>query len=205
MRLLRSCDLSRASCPRPFASGRAHPSSHFATQPNLRHTHFLPQARRPHKWGCRLTTSCQVAASSPRTAAVESAEAKSSKQQGQLVTLPTTDESPQLDRIRHSVSTDLKGCCNSRDLYIHPFRCCMSAMLACKAAVFPQLLLLLDGWTALLSCVNKLKYRLPCSAHMSWPWQYRSCSLERKSPLGLLLSAASTTTLTCLSPSQRKT
>lgn len=121
VRLLRSCDLSRASCPRPFASGRAHPSSHFARQPNLRHTHFLPQARRPHKWGCRLTTSCQVAASSPRTAAVESAEAKPSKQQGQLVTLPTTDESPQLDRIRHSVSTDLKGCCNSRTCTFTPF------------------------------------------------------------------------------------
>lgn len=124
VRLLRSCDLSPASCPRPFASGRAHPSTHSARQPNLRHTHLLPPARRPHKWGCRLTTSCQVAASSPRTAAVESAEAKSSKQQGQLVTLPTTDESPQLDRIRHSVSTDLKSCCNSTDLYIHPFRCC---------------------------------------------------------------------------------
>lgn len=117
VRLLRSCDLSRASCPRPFASGCAHQSSHFATQPNLRHRHFLPKARRPHKWGCRLTTSCQVAASSPRTAAVESAESKSSKQQGQLVTLPTTDESPQLDRIRHSVSTDLKSCCNSRPLH----------------------------------------------------------------------------------------
>ena len=177
VRLLRSCDLSRASCPRPFASGRAHPSSHSARQSNLRHTHFLPQARRPHKWGCRLTTSCQVAASSPRTAAVESAEAKSSKQQGQLVTLPTTDESPQLDRIRHSVSTDLKGCCNSRDLYIHPFRCCMSAMLACKAAVFPQLSPLLHGWTALLSCVNKLKFDCPavltCHGHGSTeavPW-----------------------------------
>lgn len=133
VRLLRSCDLSRASCPRPFASGCADQSSHFDRQSNLRHTHCLSKTRRPHRWGCRLTTSCQVAASSPRTAAVESAEIKSLKQQGQLVTLPTTDESPQLDRIRHSVSTGLKSCCNSRDLYIHT---CMSAMFACKAAVF---------------------------------------------------------------------
>ena len=126
VRLLRSYDLSRASCPRPFASCCAHQSSQSARQPSLRHNHFLSHERRPNRWGCRLTTSCQVAASSPRTAAVESAEAKSSKQQGQLVTLPTTDESPQLDRIRHSVSTDLNNCC--RDLATYTLLCCMSAV-----------------------------------------------------------------------------
>lgn len=128
VRLLRSGDLSRASCPRPFASCCVHQSSQSARQPSLRHTQFLSYERRPNRWGCRLTTSCQVAASSPRTAAVESAEAKSSKQQGQLVTLPTTDESPQLDRIRHSVTTDLNTCCNSRYLCIYPLYCCMSAV-----------------------------------------------------------------------------
>ena len=108
VRLLRSCDLSRASSPKPFASVSccAHQSSQHYRKPAARHTNFLSQDRRPTRWGCKLITTCQVAASSPRTAAVESAEAKSSKQQGQLVTLPTTDESPQLDRIRHSVSTD---------------------------------------------------------------------------------------------------
>lgn len=121
VRLLRSYDLSRASGPRPFAPCCAHQSSHSARQPSLRHSHFLSHEGRSNRWGCRLTTSCQVAASSPRTAAVESAEAKSSKQQGQLVTLPTTDESPQLDKIRHSVSTDLNSYCNSRDLCIHSY------------------------------------------------------------------------------------
>ena len=105
VRLLRSCDLSRASCPRPFASCCAHQSSPLARQLTPRHSHFLFQDRRPNRWGCKLTTTCQVAASSPRTAAIESAESKSSKQQGKLIALPTTDESPQLDRIRHSVSS----------------------------------------------------------------------------------------------------
>lgn len=127
VRLLRGCDLSRASCLRPFASCVcAHQSSQSARQPSLRHAQFLSHERRPNKWGCRLTTSCQVAASSPRTAAVESAEKKSSKQQGQLITLPTTDDSAQLDRIRHSVSADLNTCCNSRDVCFHPLLCCMS-------------------------------------------------------------------------------
>ena len=99
VRLLRSAHFARGA-------------SLFARQHSSRQSSGLAQSlpcqyRRPHKWGCRLSTSCQLVASSPRSAAVETAEKKSSKQQGQLISLPTTDESPQLDRIRHSVSTCL--------------------------------------------------------------------------------------------------
>lgn len=134
VRLLRSCDLSRASCPTASAgvSCCAHQSSQFARKPAARHTSFLSQDRRPNRWGCKLISTCQVAASSPRTAAVESAETKSSKQQGKLVTLPTTDESPQLDRIRHSVSTDPQRL-QPTAFCIHSSWCCLSAMVYNKA------------------------------------------------------------------------
>lgn len=201
MRLLRSCDLSRA--PKPFVclSCRAHQNSQPARHPAARHASFLSQQQRPNKWGCKLITTCQVAASSPRTAAVESAESKSSKQQGQLVTLPTTDESPQLDRIRHSVSTDPRqfqatAFCITRGAAWQ--LCSLTRLAGCRLADRESNIAPLR-WYAQVYC------SACCSAHMSWPWQYRSSFLERKSLLGLLLSEASTMTLTCLSPSRRRT
>ncbi len=107
VRLLRCANLARASGHKPFASCAGQQSAQLPRGGSLSQRAFLLQERQPNRWGCRLSTSCQVAASSPRTAAVETAEKKSSQQQGQLIALPTTDESPQLDRIRHSVSSDL--------------------------------------------------------------------------------------------------
>lgn len=105
VRLLRST--SRASSPRPFTSSSCQHC--LQTSCTARHTSssLLLVERRPSTWGCsRLSTSCQASSSSPHAAVIEKAERKASSQQGQLVPLPTTDESPELDRIRHSVSTD---------------------------------------------------------------------------------------------------
>ena len=107
VRLLRNAQTYRAPGHRAFASCSCQHTSH--TSRNCRQSQASPRLgdRRPSRWACRLSTSCQAAASSPHAAVVEKAEAKASKQQGQLVPLPTTDESPELDRIRHSVSSDL--------------------------------------------------------------------------------------------------
>ena len=109
VRLLRSVNLSRASGHKAFVSCVHQPSEHIPRCGSSVERTFLLNNRRPNRWGCRLSTSCQVAASSPHAAVVETAEKKSSQQQGQLIALPTTDESPELDRIRHSVSADLEA------------------------------------------------------------------------------------------------
>ena len=115
VRLLRTCNLTRASGHRAFLSCAGQHVAHPSRSDPFSHRARILQDRRPNRWGCRLSTSCQVAASSPHAAVVETAEKKSSKQQNQLISLPTTDESPQLDRIRHSVSIDLAycSCCSS--------------------------------------------------------------------------------------------
>ncbi|DBB11918.1 TPA: hypothetical protein ACH3X3_006058 [Trebouxia sp. C0006] len=104
VRLLRTCNLTRASGHRAFLSCAGQHVAHPSRSDPFSHGARILQDRRPNRWGCRLSTSCQVAASSPHAAVVETAEKKSSKQQNQLISLPTTDESPQLDRIRHSCS-----------------------------------------------------------------------------------------------------
>ena len=106
VRLLRNTQAKRAPGHRAFASCSCQHTSH--TNRSCRQSQTSPRLgdRRPNRWACRLSTSCQATASSPHAAVVEKAEAKASKQQGQLVPLPTTDESPELDRIRHSVSSD---------------------------------------------------------------------------------------------------
>ena len=97
----------RASNHRALASFHCQHTSQTHRNCRLLHTSPRPGDRRPNRWACRLSTSCQAAASSPHAAVIEKAESKASKQTGQLVPLPTTDESPALDRIRHSVSSDL--------------------------------------------------------------------------------------------------
>ena len=120
VRLLRTCNLSRASGHRAFLSCAGQHVAHPSRSDPDAHGARIIQDRRPNRWGCRLSTSCQAAASSPHTAVVETAEKKSSKQQNQLISLPTTDESPQLDRIRHSVSIDL-ACCSCCSSYLNNF------------------------------------------------------------------------------------
>ena len=58
----------------------------------------------PHNWGCDVATSAQAQAGSPAATAVEVAQESST--QG-FTELPTTEESPNLERIRHSVSAAL--------------------------------------------------------------------------------------------------
>ena len=120
VRLLRTYNLSRASGHRAFLSYAGQHVAHPSRSDPVAHGARILQDRRPNRWGCRLSTSWQVAASSPHTAVVETAEKKSSKQQNQLISLPTTDESPQLDRIRHSVSIDL-ACCSCCSSYSNKF------------------------------------------------------------------------------------
>ena len=104
VRLLRTCGISQGLKARkalPFST--QHCASRGYADPVLNHT-SASSRHRPSNWGCRLTTSCQVAASSPHAATVQAAEKKQSRKSGGVVTLPTTDESAELDRIRHSVS-----------------------------------------------------------------------------------------------------
>ena len=104
VRFLRTCGLSRGQKARnalpvstQHCAGRGYANS-FLSQT------YASSRHRPTRWGCRLTTSCQVAASSPHAATVQAAEKKQTRKSGGVVALPTTDESAELDRIRHSVS-----------------------------------------------------------------------------------------------------
>ena len=107
VRLLRSAHPSRAASQRHFTALACRQCGQGLRGSKQAQSIPLLGDRRPSRWGCKLSTSCQATATSPHAAVVEKAEAKVSKQQGQLVPLPTTDESPELDRIRHSVSNDL--------------------------------------------------------------------------------------------------
>lgn len=106
-RLWHTCSLSRPVSSRALSPVASQDSAHRFQADSHLDCIFAHSRPRPTKWGCRLTTSCQATASSPHTATVQAAEKKQSKKQGGPVTLPTTDESAELDKIRHSVSIDL--------------------------------------------------------------------------------------------------
>ena len=67
-------------------------AAHFSCH---RHRH------QPRHWGCGVATSAHAQAGNPAATAVEVAQESST--QG-FIELPTTEESPNLERIRHSVS-----------------------------------------------------------------------------------------------------
>lgn len=105
VRLLHTCGLSRAINSRALSSLATQRCANRCHSTSRTSTSFPSAQHRPTKWGCRLTTSCQVAASSPHAATIQTAEKKQSRKSGGVVALPTTDESVELDRIRHSVSS----------------------------------------------------------------------------------------------------
>ena len=82
---------------------------HVRVQPCLFQTGFSAAAQRsgphhrhqPRSWGCGVATSAHAQAGSPAATALEVAQESST--QG-FIELPTTEESPNLERIRHSVS-----------------------------------------------------------------------------------------------------
>lgn len=125
VQLWHTCSLSRPVQSRArvtqisqHCTGRRHAEPQLRCSfPHLRH--------RTARWSCQLTTSCQATASSPHAATVQAAERKQSKKQGGPVALPTTDESAELDRIRHSVCADHQCACLQVSL-------CTLAELQCR-------------------------------------------------------------------------
>ena len=68
----------------------------------------LHHRHQPRHWGCGVVTSAHAQAGSPAATALEVAQESST--QG-FIELPTAEESPNLERIRHSVSAALCDYC----------------------------------------------------------------------------------------------